>query len=229
MNYRSVLSLLGPNGCGKGTTCKYLKAMGAHVETTSAVIEDYKNENRQVAETIHHYKTVLKQNVPSQIVIDAMIDRMRPVFKQKHTGLFALDGMGRKGDQIIQFAEWIENRNVDYEYHGLPKIKHGHVFYTLSFEETMRRVKQRVEETLAKGEEPRAEDLGDEPEKRFNVYFEEQEILILTARKVSGLVTIIDLGKHTTMEAAGHILGFVHETDPEHFVVQLREKFPEAA
>ena len=71
MKCRHVLSLLGPNGCDKGTTSRYLSAMGAHVEVTSDVLEAYKDQHPPAAEAIHHYKTVLKRNVPDQVVVDA--------------------------------------------------------------------------------------------------------------------------------------------------------------
>jgi adenylate kinase family enzyme len=199
--------------------------MGANVQVTSDILEEYKNKNKEVAKIIHHYKKVLLQNVPSEIVVEAMTRKMRPIFRQYHQGLFVLDGMGRCPEQIHFFAEWINNLNVNYEHKKKPLIKQGYVFLTLDFEEAMRRVAQRIEEFKAKGLEPRAEDLGDNPKKRYETYFKLEQTLIQTAQTVTGNVTILDLGKHRTLEVAAHILGMVNEADPDELAAQLRQKF----
>lgn len=229
MNHRFVLPIVGPAGCGKGTCCTFLEGLGAHVLTTSAVLEDHSKRDAGAGKIIHEYKHVLKQNVPDEIASAAMIGTLRRLFRQVHSGLFGLDGFGRGPDQFTRLAEWIENRNAHYEQVGLPLIKRGAVFLTLTEKETMRRVQKRVEEALARGETPRATDLGDIPKQRYDEYAPIQERLKKVAESTMGLVTIIDLGEYSTLEAAAMIYGMTHESDPKVIAMQLRERFQEVA
>ena len=219
---RHVLSVVGPAGCGKGTCCTYLKGLGATVMTMSDVLEEYSKKNKAAGEVIREYKTIKKQNVPDSIVAEAMIWKLRPLFRQEHSGLFGLDGYGRGPEQIKLLADWIENRNTDYTRKERPLIKHGYVFLTLTFEETMKRVQKRVQEFLAEGKEPRSEDLGDHPLRRFEEYTKQEDVLISTARAATGQVHIIDLGVNTTLQAAATIYGTAFEVDPESIAGRLR-------
>jgi len=209
--------LLGPNGCGKGTVARsYLETMGVHIETMSDVLEYEKNTNPVVAEIIRHYKHDLKVNVPCEVAVDAMIKRIRRVFRQKHSGLFVLDGAGRTTTQIEQIPQRIWVRR--------PETKIGCVFLTLSLEGTLERTAKRIEKFKAEGMEVRAEDLGDEPKKRYETYIRTQEALISRARAVTGDVTIFDLEKHTTLEVAARILEKVVNVPAVFIEQQIREK-----
>ncbi len=225
MHHRLVLPLLGPNGCGKGTTGDYLKGFGVHVEATSDILEEYKIKKPKVAEKIHYHKNVLKDNAPDEIVLEAVISKWGKLFRQNHTGVFVPDGLGRTPRQIIEFAEWIGKRNAHYERFGLPIIKHGYVFLTLGFEESMLRVEHRVKNHLERGIPPRPEDLGDEPAKRYETYSKQEKILIATARRETGNVTILDLGKLTTVDVASHILAMATGLPSEEFAPQIRDRF----
>lgn len=225
MKHRYVLPIVGPAGCGKGTCCDFLKSLGANVLTTSTVLRDYSKRNVQVGKIIREYQDERKQNVPDEITSTAMVVTLKRLFCQIHSGLFGLDGFGRGLEQFIRLVEWIENRNVHYENIGRPLIKSGAVFLTLSEEETMRRVAKRVEKALENGEEPRPTDLGDIPKQRYYEYAPLQERLISTARSTMAHVTIIDLGVHSTLDAAAMIYGMTYEVDPNTIATQLREKF----
>lgn len=229
MNYRFVLPIVGPAGCGKDTSCTYLEGLGANILVTSAVLEAHASKNPDVGKIIHEFKTVRKENVPDEIVATAMTTTLKRLFRQTHQGLFVLNAYGRGTEQFPLLAEWIENRNVEYERRGLPIIKRGAVFYTLTEEETMRRVAKRVEIARRKGETPRSEDLGDTPKRRFDAYAPIEEQLIASARSCMTQVTIIDLGANSTLEAAATIYGMTYEADPVVITRHLRERFQEIA
>jgi adenylate kinase family enzyme len=229
MNHRFVLPIVGPAGCGKNTSCTYLEGLGANVFDTSAVLEAYALKSPEAGKTIHQYKTVRRQNVPDEIVASAMTSMLKRRFGQTHEGLFILNAYGRGGKQFYLLADWIENRNVHYESKGLPLIKRGAVFYTLTEEETMMRVAKRVELALQNGVAPRPEDLGDIPKRRFDEYAPIEEQLIADARSCMTQVTIIDLGKHSTLEAAAMVYGLTYEADPNVIAMHLRERFQEVA
>jgi adenylate kinase family enzyme len=222
LKHRHVVSIVGPNGCGKGTACSYLGGLGSQVMTVSDILEGYRKKNPEADRIIHEHKVVKKVNVPDPIVADAMIWRLGPLFRQVHSGLFGLDGYGRGPEQIKLLAEWIEQRNEHYERIDRPTIKTGHVFFTLTFEETLRRIQKRIEEFREKGLPPRTEDLGEHPKRRYEEYQALEERLIATARTVPGHVTIIDLGTTTTLEAAAHIYAIAHEVEPEEISQKLR-------
>jgi adenylate kinase family enzyme len=229
MNYRFVLPIVGPAGCGKDTSCSYLEGLGANVLVTSAVLEAYRIKNPAAGKTIHEFKNVRQQNVPDEIVAEAMTSTLKRRFGQTHQGLWILNAYGRGGKQFRLLADWIENRNVHYESRGLPLIKRGAVFYTLTEEETMKRVAKRVELALQKGETPRPEDLGDTPKRRFDEYAPIEEQLIADARSCMTWVNIIDLGEYSTLEAAAMVYGMTHEADPKVVAAHLRQRFQEVA
>lgn len=225
MNQRHVLSIVGPAGCGKGTCCTYLKGLGANVITTSEVLKDYALKYPAQGEIIREYKIKRKINVPDSIVSEAMIWKLHPLFRQYHSGLFGLDGFGRGAEQIKHLADWINNRNIDYERRAISPLKHGYVFLSLSFEETMSRVEKRVQKALQLGEIPRDEDLGDHPKLRFEAYSILEDHLITTARLYTGQVHIIDLSAYTTLQAAAMIHGATYNVNPDIVANQLREEF----
>lgn len=229
MNHRHVLPIVGPNGSGKGTSCSYLRALGAHVMTMSDILREYRQKKPEAAEIIRECQEVKKVNVPDEIVANAMIWKAGPLFRQQHSGLFALDGYGRGPDQIKRFAEWIFQRNEHYERIDRPTIKTGYVFFSLSLEETLLRTARRVEEFQRAGETPRAEDLGEHPIRRYEEYKALEDLLITTARSVVNHVTIIDLGTMSTLEAAARIYALAHEVEPEEISARLRSQFAAVA
>ena len=215
---KNVLCLLGPNGCGKSTLGRYLSNIEAHVIVTSEVLEQEKNNNPVVAKTIYHYKEVLKQNVPCEIVVEAVTKAFRKKAFGRE-GLFVLDGMGRTPKQMSMISESIKVRKAFQE------TRLGFVFLTLPWEEVKSRVEHRVQEFIDRGEEPRVEDTLKIARQRFETYMSAQESLINRARNVSGWVSIFDLQKYTTIEIAAMIHGMVHETEPESIVQKLRQTF----
>lgn len=219
---KNVLCLLGPNGCGKGTVGKYLKALDSHIIVTSDVLEEEKKNNPHVAQIIKHHKEVLQENVPCNVAIDAVVK----TFHKKalgRSGLFILDGMGRTANQIRLVYDRLR---IKKPFQTMPV---GFVFLTLSYEESMRRIEKRIQETFDRGEEPRTEDSIEVATRRFETYMKVQESLISTAREVSGWVTVFDLEKYTTLHVAAQIYAMTHQTDPEIITETLRKKFSSVA
>jgi hypothetical protein len=195
----------------------------------SDILGEYSKKKPEAGKIIHEYKVEKKVNVPDPVVADAMIWKLGPLFRQVHSGLFGLDGYGRGPEQIKLLAEWISQRNEHYQRIDRPTIKTGYVFFTLSLDETLRRVEKRIEEFRKLGKTPRTEDLGEHPVRRYEEYQALEQRLIETARSVVGHVSIIDLGTLTTLEAAAHIYAMAYEVEPDEISLRLRSRLAEVA
>lgn len=220
MNSRHVLLMLGPNGCGKGTTGSCLRAMGAQVEITSDILRTARTTHpcSDVRETITRYQDELHLNVPCHITVEAVLDKLRHSFREQPSGLIVVDGAPRTVIQAKEIPQRIKLKK--------PEVHVDFLFLRLPMEAAMERIRKRVEEDLMAGKPVRSSDLGDNPEKRYQEYIEVEDRLIETAQKsgVASTVTIIDLLQHTTLEAAAKIWGSLYQVSPDDVAVQMRSR-----